>query len=79
MQLVWCPLVIGACVVVAKPDAALDSQYVQQLMLQDLVTFGGPARQQFRQKGEPSKFRQFFQLKIEKSDVYPKMTALVKL
>ena len=37
---------------------------------------GGPARQQFKQKGEPSEFRQFFQLKIEKSDFHPKMTAL---
>ena len=40
---------------------------------------GGPARQQFRQKREPSEFRQFFQLQIEESDFYPKMTALVKL
>ena len=39
------------------------------------VDTGRPARQQqFRQKGEPSEFRQFFQLKIEKSDFYPKMT-----
>ena len=40
---------------------------------------GGPARQQFRQKREPSEFRQIFQLKIEESDFYPKMAALVKL
>ena len=39
VQLVWCPLVVSACLVVAMPRAALDPLYVQQLLLHGAVTF----------------------------------------
>ena len=49
-------------------------------MLQSAWEFYGRAVSAgFRKEREPSEFRHIFQLKIEKSDLYLKMTALVKL
>ena len=36
------------------------------------IVFGGPGRQQFRQKGEPSEFRQFFNWKLKNLIFIPK-------
>ena len=36
------------------------------------IVFGGPGRQQFRQKGEPSEFRQFFNWKLKNLICTPK-------
>ena len=57
----------------------VDNNYQLFDVMYSVYIVGGLARQQFRQKGEPSEFRQIVQLKFEKSDFYPKMTALVKL
>ena len=64
-----------------KPLVASQGTRLIVLLTHVSTTLGGPARQlqQFRQKGEPSELRQFFQIKIKKSDFYPKMTTLVKL
>ena len=40
---------------------------------------GGKGCAEFRTRREPSEFRQIFQLNSEKSDLYLKLTTLVKL
>ena len=39
VQLLWCPVTVGACVAIAKPGAALDPYYVQALIWQHGVSF----------------------------------------